>query len=109
MLPLILSTFLYACEGWTLTAEIERRIQALEMSCYRRFLNISCRPGDEPGGSQQNPECNWSALLSPNHGKEMGTQMVWPHHKILGHGEDSSLGDSEWSKKERKTEEEMGR
>ena len=26
MRTLILSTFLYACEGWTLTAEIERRI-----------------------------------------------------------------------------------
>ena len=38
---LILSTFLYACESWTLTAEIERRIQALEMRCYRRRLNIS--------------------------------------------------------------------
>ena len=38
---LILSTFLYACESWTLTAEIERRIQALEMRCYRRLLNIS--------------------------------------------------------------------
>ena len=37
---LILSTFLYACESWTLTAEIERRIQALEIRCYRRFLNI---------------------------------------------------------------------
>ena len=41
MRPLILSTFLYACESWTLTAEIERRIQALEMRCYRRLLNIS--------------------------------------------------------------------
>ena len=41
MRTLILSTFLYACEGWTLTAEIERRIQALEMRCYRRLLNIS--------------------------------------------------------------------
>ena len=42
---LILSTFLYACErpceSWTLTAEIERRIQALERRCYRRLLNIS--------------------------------------------------------------------
>ena len=37
---LILSTFLYACESWTLTAEIEKRIQALEMRCYRRLLNI---------------------------------------------------------------------
>ena len=41
MWTLILSTFPYACESWTLTAEIERRIQALEMRCYRRLLNIS--------------------------------------------------------------------
>ena len=41
MWTLILSTFLYACESWTLTAEIERRIKALEMGCYRRVLNIS--------------------------------------------------------------------
>ena len=38
---LIFSTFLYACESWTSTAEIERRNQALEMRCYRRLLNIS--------------------------------------------------------------------
>ena len=41
MRMLILSTFLYACESWTLTAEIKRRIQALEMRCYRRLPNIS--------------------------------------------------------------------
>ena len=41
MRTLILSTFLYGCESWTLTAELERRIQALEMRCYRRLLNIS--------------------------------------------------------------------
>ena len=41
MWTLILSTFLYACESLTLTAEIERRIQAFEMRCYRRLLNIS--------------------------------------------------------------------
>ena len=41
MRTLILSTFLYACESWTLKAEIERRIQALEMRCYRTLLNIS--------------------------------------------------------------------
>ena len=35
MQTFILSTFLYACESWTLTAEIKRRIQALEMRCYR--------------------------------------------------------------------------
>ena len=40
MRTLILSTFLYACESWILTAEIERRIQALEIRSYRRLLNI---------------------------------------------------------------------
>ena len=34
---LILSIFLYTCESWPLTAELERRIQALEMRCYRRL------------------------------------------------------------------------
>ena len=43
MRMLILSTFLYTCESWTLTAEIERKIQALEMRCYRKLLNISCK------------------------------------------------------------------
>ena len=41
MRTLMLSTFIYACGSWTLTAEIERRIQALEMRCYGRLLNIS--------------------------------------------------------------------
>ena len=42
MRTLILSTFLCACESLNLTAEFERRIQALiAMRCYRRLLNIS--------------------------------------------------------------------
>ena len=38
---LVISMFLYACESWTLTAELEERTQAFEMRCYRRLLNIS--------------------------------------------------------------------
>ena len=41
MRTLILSSFLYAFESWTLTPELERRIHALEMRCYRKLLNIS--------------------------------------------------------------------
>ena len=41
MRSLIISIFLYACETWTLTADTERRIQALEMRCFRRLLGIS--------------------------------------------------------------------
>ena len=38
---LVLSTALYGCESWTLTTELEKRIQAFEMKCLRRLLNIS--------------------------------------------------------------------
>ena len=41
MRSLVTSIFLYACESWTLTAEIQRRIQAMEMRCYRKILHIS--------------------------------------------------------------------
>ena len=33
--------FLYACELWTLTAELEKRMQAFEMRSYQRLLNIT--------------------------------------------------------------------
>ena len=41
MRSLVTSTFLYACEPWTLTAKLQRRIQAMEMRCYRKILRIS--------------------------------------------------------------------
>ena len=41
MRSLVISRFLYACESWTLTAELEKRTQAFKMRCYRRLLNIS--------------------------------------------------------------------
>ena len=40
MRSLVTSIFLYACESWTLTAELQRRIQAMEMRCYRKILRI---------------------------------------------------------------------
>ena len=36
-----ISIFLNACESWTLTAELEKRMQAFEIRCYRRLLDIS--------------------------------------------------------------------
>ena len=40
MHSLVTSIFLYACESWTLIAELQRRIQAMEMRCYRKILRI---------------------------------------------------------------------
>ena len=39
--PLVTSIFLYACESWTITAELHRRIQAMQMRCFQTILCIS--------------------------------------------------------------------
>ena len=41
MCSLVISIFLYTCESLTLTAELEKRMQAFEMRCYLTLLNIS--------------------------------------------------------------------
>ena len=41
MRSLVTSIFLYACESWTLTAQLEREIRAMEIWCYRKILRIS--------------------------------------------------------------------
>ena len=41
MRSLVTFIFLYVCESWTLTAELQRRIQAMEIRCYRKILRIS--------------------------------------------------------------------
>ena len=38
---LVTSIFLYAFGSWTLTTELQRRIRAMEMRCYRKILRIS--------------------------------------------------------------------
>ena len=41
MRSLVTPIFLYARESWTLTAELQRRIHAMEVRCYRKILRIS--------------------------------------------------------------------
>ena len=41
MRSLVASVFLYACESWTLIAELQTRIRDMEMRCYRKNLHIS--------------------------------------------------------------------
>ena len=36
----IFSCFLYGCETWTITKELERRILTFERKCYRKILRI---------------------------------------------------------------------
>ena len=41
MHSLVTTIFLYACELWTLTADLQRRIHAMKMRCHRKILRIS--------------------------------------------------------------------
>ena len=43
MQSLVNSIFLYACEKWTITKKLQRKITTLKMRCLRRLLNISYR------------------------------------------------------------------
>ena len=86
MRTLILSTFLYAYESWTLTAEIESRIQAFEMICYRRLLNISYRDhvtNKKVRNRIQNATGVHDDLLTM-------VKILKPHLKILWHDGDNS-------------------
>jgi len=37
---MVISTALYCCKSWTLTANLEKRIAAFEMRCFHRLLQI---------------------------------------------------------------------
>ncbi|KAI0213327.1 hypothetical protein LSAT2_001654 [Lamellibrachia satsuma] len=41
MRSLVMSIFLYASETWTPSADLQKRIQAMEMRCFRKILRIS--------------------------------------------------------------------
>ena len=41
MHSLVTSIFLYTCESRIITAELQRRIQAMEMRCYHKILHFS--------------------------------------------------------------------
>ena len=43
MRSLVISVLLYACETWTLTADTLKKLQAIEMRCFRKLLGISYR------------------------------------------------------------------
>ena len=40
MRSLVLSSFLYGCETWTISVDSERKINSFEMRCYRRLLGV---------------------------------------------------------------------
>ncbi|KAK2176204.1 hypothetical protein NP493_676g03037 [Ridgeia piscesae] len=63
MRSLVMSIFMYACESWTLTADTERRMQAMEIRCLRKLLGTSTRKEKkrqtEKEMGEQHPGMDW--------------------------------------------------
>ena len=105
MRSLVISIFLYACESWTLTAELEKRTQAFDMRCYRRLLNISYKD------HVTNEEVRRKIQAAIEEYDELLTLVKKRKLRWFGYVSRSSgsTGHSERKKKKRQTEEEVGR
>ena len=84
MTALIYSTFRYACEGWTFTAEIEIIIQALSMACCRRPLTFHIKTTLQMRRFVMQLKSIIISLAE--------TEMAWWHLNSFLHGEDKSTG-----------------
>ena len=95
MRSLVTSIFLFTCESWTLTAELQRRIHAMEMRCYRKILHIS-----------------YKDHVTNEEGPAKIQQAIGPHEDLLTivpfirSGQNHLARHSEREKKTRQTEEE---
>ena len=86
MSSLVISIFLYACESWTLTAELLRRIQAMQV-----------------------PAGNRTTRRPPGHRKETQIAVVWSCLPLIRSVQTHLARHSERGKKTSQTEEEVGR
>ena len=104
------SIFLYACESWTLTAELQRRIQAMEMRCYRKILHISYKDhvtNKEVRAKIQQAAGPHGDLLTIV--KKTQTEVEWTFLSFIRSGQNHLARNSERGTKTRQTEEHVGR
>ena len=108
---LVTSIFLYACESWPLTAEIQRRMNTSHGNevlpqditpLIQRLRYLRESPCQDPSG-------NWTTRRPPDDRKETQTAVVWSCLPIIRSGQDYLARNSERQKKTMQTEKEVGR
>ena len=110
MRSLVTSNFLYACESWTLTAELQKKntshgkevlpqdtTHLIQSPCYQR------------GSPCQDPAGNWTTRRSPDDRKETQTAVVWSCFPFIRSGQNHLARHSERGMKTRRTKEEVWR
>ena len=111
MRSLVTYIFLCACESWTLTAELQRRMQAMEMRCYCKDTTHPIQKTCYQRGSPcKDPAGNRTTRRLPDNRKETQTAVVWTCLPFcIRSGQNHLARNSEGVKKTRQTEEEVGR
>ena len=104
MRSLVTSIFLYACESWTLTAELQRRLQTIEMRYYRKILRISYKDHV----TNEEVHAKIQQAIGP-YEEETQTAVVCTCRPFIRSGQNHLARHSERGKKTRQTEEEVGR
>ena len=110
MRSFVISIFLYACESWTLTAELQRRLRAMEMKCYCKILHISYK--DHVTNEEVRVKIQQAIETTrrpPEHCKETQTAVVGSCLPFIRFGQNYLARHGERGKKTRQTEEEEGR
>ena len=110
MRSLVTSIFLNACEPWTITAELQRRIYAMEKRCYCKILHISYKDHvtNEEVSAKIQQAIEQHEDLSTNR-KETQTAVVWSFLPFIRSGQNHLAKHSEKGRKTRQTEEEVAR
>ena len=107
MRSLVTSIFLYACESWTLTAELQRRVQAMEMRCSRKILHISYK--DHVTSEEVRAKIQQAIRPHEDLTVIKRRKLQWYGHVYHSSGQNHLARYSERGKNTRQTEEEMGR
>ena len=106
---LVTSIFLYACESWTLTAELQRRIQAMEVRCYRKIPHISY----EDHFTNEEVRAKIQQAIGPHEDLltivKRHTAVIWSCLPFIRSGQNQLARHSERRRKTRQEEEEVGR
>ena len=85
-----------------------RRIQAVEMRCYRKILRISYKH-HFTNEEDLDPAGNLTTRIPHDHRKETQTALIWTCLPFIRSGQKHLARHSERGKKTRQTEEEVGR
>ena len=83
MRSLVTSTFMYTCESWTLTAELQKKNTSHGNEVLRQDTrHLIQRPCYQRGSPCQDPAVNRTTRRPPDHHKEMQTAVVWSQKAV---------------------------